>query len=208
MFGLFKRTKIDVWEVELLKTLLGSLPDCKNFLLQIESGLLKGVLINRSDIPNYVGFTYNSSVYNDFYASKGENFKLSNLKVMDILSGDYVQISLYFAYGVVNGYSVDGLHSAKYKLDTTKVNVASVKKIKIGEDVKDVLSLLTSEELMIINEGDIYMSNLNGKIYYHLKELKDGDFLGIDLDNHIYTIKHDPFEICQVERTELMKFFK
>ena len=67
------------------------------------------------------------------------------------------------------------------------------------------MSLLTKQELANINENDIYASNLNGKDYYHLKELEDGDFIGIDTDNHIYLIAHDPFEIKNIERSKLLE---
>lgn len=59
-----------------------------------------------------------------------------------------------------------------------------------------------------INENDIYAISLNGKEYYHLKELEDGDFIGIDKDNKIYKITHDPYMIQELERTTLINYLK
>ncbi|WP_162842699.1 hypothetical protein [Mucilaginibacter pineti] len=36
---------------------------------------------------------------------------------------------------------------------------------------------------------------MDGKVYFHIKDLEDGDFIGIDSDKIIYKITHDPCEI-------------
>jgi hypothetical protein len=42
---------------------------------------------------------------------------------------------------------------------------------------------------------------LRGSLYYHLRDLEDGDFIGIDADKIIYKITHDPFEIIPLNET-------
>ena len=39
--------------------------------------------------------------------------------------------------------------------------------------------------------------SLNGKTYYHVQDITDGDgdFIGIDADKNVYEFRHDPFEI-------------
>jgi len=204
MFGFFKRTKIEIWETELLKSVFIKLSgNYVKYLTQIENGLLKGVLVDASDIPNYVGFTYNPSVYSKFYESRANNFKLSGIKVKDSMSGNFVEVSVYFSYGVINGYSIDA-RVAKFKLVPEEVNIDSVKRVSIGEDdFNEISKLLTSNEIALISKNDVYITSLRGKDYYHLKELEDGDFIGIDLDNNIYKITHDPFEITLIERGKL-----
>ena len=43
---------------------------------------------------------------------------------------------------------------------------------------------------------------LEGKTYYHLMDLADGDgdFIGMDLKKRVYLITHDPFEIKLLDK--------
>lgn len=208
MFGLFKRTKIYDWELSTLSSILSKLPDeYSQYRVQVENGVLKGVMIDVSDIHNYVGFSYNPWKYKEFYDSKGRNFRLSNIKVMDILSGRLVNISLYFSYGLINGYSVDDRSGSKFKLNSREINVESFDKKYIDNvDFETIKSLLNKEEIKLLNQNDVYTSLLKGKKYFHLKELEDGDFIGIDLENNLYRVTHDPFEFIKLKRNELTSY--
>jgi hypothetical protein len=209
MFGLFKRTKIEAWEIELLKNIFSKIPEDigKRIYRQVESGLLRDVSIRSGGIPNYVGFKYNPSLYYDFYDAKGKNYKLSNILVKDSFSAEYLPITIYIGYEMINGYSIDK-NVSKYKFDVNDVNIGSMHKVYIGEYNTLILSLLTKQERDVINESDIYETTLNNKDYYHLKELEDGDFVGIDKNNNIYKITHDPFEITPLERSKLIEILQ
>lgn len=128
--------------------------------------------------------------------------------VRDLYSGELLEVSIYIAYGIINGYSVDN-SSSKYKFDASEVDVSFVKKFIIGDRINlKILSFLTDEEKKFVNVNDIYATTINGKDYYHLKELEDGDFIGIDEFGGIYKVVHDPFEISLVRRGELLEIVK
>ena len=205
MFGLFRRKKIESWEIELLEKIFGKNPekfDVK-FDQQIVSGLFTGVHIGLSDIPNYVGFKYDPNLYERFYRAKGRNYKFSNIIVRDLFSNEYLPVSIYISYDVINGYSIDK-NVSKYKFDISDIKAKLVHKIFIGEDNSHVLYLLTANERDLVIESDIYSTLLDSRAYYHLKELEDGDFVGIDEQNNLYKITHDPFEINMIDRNLLI----
>lgn len=212
LFDLFERKKIALWEIKFLKIVFSKKisDENQNIYSQISRGLLKIVLIGAGDIPNYVGFGYNSSIYDEFYNSKGKYYKLSDIYVKDIYTNQCLSVSIYIAYGVIIGYSIDKEERIKrYKFDIDSVDVDSLHKIMIGNDnYKNVAPFLSEAERKIINENDIYVTELNGKDYYHLKELDDGDFIGIDNNNHIYHITHDPFKIVPIERDRLVDILR
>lgn len=118
MFGLFKRTRIESWEKDFLKTVFAKLSgNNQEYINQIESGLFKRVLLGISDIPNYVGFTYDSSLYKNFYKAKSRNYMITNIKVRDEVSRNYLSTSIYISHGVINGYSIENdKNIKKYKL--------------------------------------------------------------------------------------------
>lgn len=208
MFDLFKikRRKIKDWEKAFLKSALELCgKDIEQYIPQLESSLIKGVNIGVSDIPNYIGISYNSAFYKEYENAHGKSFKISNIKVKDLLSGQNLNIDIYFAYGIILGYAMDKKIS-KYKFDIKGIDISAIKKIYVGENHPEILSLLTQQERNNINESDIYITTLNGKDYYHLKELEDGDFVGMDVDNNIYLITHHPFEIKNMKRDRLIDF--
>ncbi|WP_342328426.1 hypothetical protein [Pedobacter sp. FW305-3-2-15-E-R2A2] len=207
MFSFFKRTKIEPWEIEFLKAVFLKLSsELGNKLYrQVESGLLKGVMVGMGDIPNYVGFTYNSFFYNKFYEPIAENYKLSNISVKNGYSGKLLSASVYVAFGMINGYSVDS-EVSKYKFENLEIDTSSIKKIFIGAGSNSkITSFLTEKERKFINDDDIYATTIENKDYYHLKELEDGDFIGIDENNIVYRITHDPLEILPIDRNRLVE---
>ena len=186
----------------LINTLSKLTDEYQEYIIQIKAGLLKGVLSGMGDIPNYIGFTYNPRVYKKFYKPKGINFKISNVRTKDIKTGHSVKLSFYFSYGVINGYSVDEV-SAKLRLSTSEIDVSGYRVEIVGNnDYDQIIRLLSLNEVKLVNRVDVYVSNIKGKDYYHLKELDDGDFIGLDLENNLYKITHDPFEIILQDRSK------
>ncbi|MBB1150182.1 MULTISPECIES: hypothetical protein [unclassified Myroides] len=210
MFRFFKRTKIEIWEIDFLEEVFLKLADQIgiSYYNQVRAGLLRSVMLNSGDIPNYVGFTYHSAVYKRYYKPMEENYKISNILVKDFYSGKFLKVSIYMAYGIVTGYAIDQNHS-KYKFITADIDIHSVKKMNIGEnDNVKIYALLSNEEQKFVNKNDLYVISVKGKEYYHLKELEDGDFLGIDNNGESYKITHDPLEITLVSLEERLKLLK
>jgi hypothetical protein len=53
----------------------------------------------------------------------------------------------------------------------------------------------------------VYEVILNGNVYFHIQDLEDGDFIGIDENKAFYKITHDPFEITKID-TSLKKIIE
>lgn len=201
MFGLFKRTKIAHWETDLLLAVFNVLPDphSRSYLSQVKDGLLRGVLIGMSDIKDYVGFSYTPKVYKSYYDKNGRNYKIEGIGVYDAKSKEEISLTLYFSFGVINGYTIEG--NKKIKGEISKVDVSNVRKSYIGlEDYKVISSLLSPHEKELINPAEVYLVVLNGKEYYHIRDTEDGDFLAIDIDKNVYNITQDPFEIVLIHK--------
>ena len=199
MFGLFKRTKIQPWEVDLLRKTISLLPfEYQHLNKQINDGLFRGVLVGLSDLPGYIAFTYNSGVAKKFENKKDKNHQLTGIKVWDIKSGQYLSYTIYVSTGTINGYSIIG--PKKFVVDLNNINTQNFKK-NYGDygDYKKIAVKLNTEEKKAINAAEVYEIVLNGKSYFHVMDLEDGDFIGIDDEKNIYKIRHDPFEIKPIK---------
>ncbi|MHA3789596.1 hypothetical protein ACX0HA_15400 [Flavobacterium hauense] len=204
MFGLFKRTKIEIWEIQLLKKALEKLPkEYSSLIDQINDGLLKGVLIHASDINGYIAFTYNSNVLKKYEIKNESGFKLGNIRVFDKKSLRFLILTIYVSSGTINGYALTG--GKKYDLDLNNLDISSLKKeYNVNYDYKQILNILDVNERELINSSNIYSVYLGDKEFFNIRELEDGNFVGMDKENNIYKITHDPFETTIIERNKLI----
>ena len=200
MFGLFKRTKLEYWEKELLCKVLMKLPkEYSTLMNQISEGLIKGVLLGMGDIPGYVAFTFNADVLRKYDRKNEWDFKLTNIKVYDNIISDFVSFEIYVSSGTISGYSLGG--GKKHNIDLNKINVSNFKKEFIGKsDYDRIADILDSDEKKFLNPSEVYSVYVNGKEYFHVRDLEDGDFFGIDDKKVVYKITHDPLQAVSINK--------
>ena len=203
LFGnLFTRHKVMPWEIDFLKSVFSKLQGSENSLLydQIVEGVIGGVCIGLSSIPNTVVFRF-TPIVDKYENRKCKSFDLNNIKVRDVITNKELLDSIFIADGLVAGYTIN-THAKikKYTFDANTVDVSFVYKSFCENGYYEKVALLLTEEELNWIAPDIYPTELNGKIYYHIRELEDGDFLGIDTENCIYKITHDPYDVAFLER--------
>jgi hypothetical protein len=198
MFGLFKRTKIEGWETQLLRNVITKLPkEYFNLINQIDDGLLKGVLVGISDIPGYVAFTFHSSIFRKYDRDSQRDFKLTNIKIYDNRSSNWLLYEIYVSSGTISGYSLDG--EKKCRVDVNKIDVSTfIKQYIESSDYNFVAGFLNEEEKKLLNPAEVYLISIDNKDYFHIKDLEDGIFFGIDEKKVVYKITHDPLEAVAI----------
>ncbi|SEW52356.1 hypothetical protein [Chitinophaga arvensicola] len=200
MFNLFKRSKVEDWEKQMLLNIFSDLSSDLSYLKsQIKDGILKSVSFNTKVIPNYVGFRYNPEVIGKYRDENKKSYILKGAKVYDKLSRSYLDVDIYVLAGTVAGYAT--LVSSNVNLDVSNYKVSDLSCIPFGANDYDRIShLLSKEARKKINPDNVYEVELDGEKYFHVKELPDGDFIGIDLNGKVYKFSHDPYEICEINK--------
>lgn len=196
---MFKRTKVASWEVELLKKIFDLLShEYKHYKAQIKDNLLARVRVYSNE-ENYIGFSYDPEVSKRYENDIEPYCILKGIKVFDTIAGKYTDFYIHLMHGLVAGYSTP--FKKKIKPDIEKIKIENfMREFVKNNGLTDIAFMFTTAELGLINSSDVYKIELNGKTYYHLKDLEDGDFIGMDLDKKIYQIKHDPFEIVELDK--------
>lgn len=210
MFGLFKRKKrnraIQDWEMALLKNAIRKLPE---EFRPLEKQLEKKLLTSASAsvfYPDYIDFSFNPELINDFEDKGAKDYELTNIRVLDSQSKKTLIYTISVFSGVISGYSLRGCDQPN--VDVNSVDVGSyVKRLYGSEDYDKLSRILNAMEISLVNPGDVYEVPLKGTVYYHIKDLDDGDFIGIDQNKVVYKITHDPFEIAPLNET-LEQIFK
>jgi len=122
------------------------------------------------------------------------------VKVFDLDLTAYIEVKIDIAYGLLIGYSTPEKQKINPDISSVEVDNFYISHFE-NNDFKNLSSILEKCEIKLLNASDVYEISLKGRKLYHLKDLDDGDFIGMDMDKKIYKITHDPFEIIELDGT-------
>ncbi len=202
MFNFFKKnkksTQLNNWEKDLLLQILSNLGKLYNqYVEQIKDGIIEGVRFN-DKIPEYTSFRLNVKLLNKYEKKYQTPYVLSNIFVLNKNTGAFETLNIHLGFGLILGYEVK--NKSTFNPDISKININDMKILNdTNEEFDEIKRLFNNDELRYINISDIYCVELQNKKYYHIKDLEDGDFIGIDQNKHVYKITHDPFLINELK---------
>lgn len=197
MFNFFK--KKNTFNKDLFIKICISLSEKYSFL---SNQVKEGIIVNVKKQDNqYYKFVLDTDLINKYENQTGRYFAIKKIMLSNMDTAQNTFLTLKVGYGVLLGYSIEDESFINYSLD--KINV-DVSKINIEFfDNNDIEDQFSEEELANINLNDIYAVELNDKLYYHIKDIEDGDFIAIDSDKRVFKITHDPFEIKLLSKSLL-----
>ncbi len=200
MFNFFKGKAAKLERhVALIKAVCRLLPIQFNYLgEQVNDGIINGVRLLEKPFPNYKKFILDTSLIKRYEDEKGRSFFVKGILVYDLKSQTFVEIYLVIGFGILMGYSTSTV--SDFDPDFNQINTASVYTQYFGENEFNKLrGLFTPDEIKLINPANFYLVELHSKNYYHIKDLENGDFIGIDMEKNLYKITHDPFEVNKLD---------
>lgn len=202
-----KRKRLLEADIRLLSNVFNVMPSEYNSLnAQIEGGLLHRRLASTNVVRNYVGFSYTSGKSRYFEKLKERDYVLHGLEIFNISENKYTALDIFVASGLIAGYAAP--HASDFKPDIQRVRSSNIHREYLDElNSKDLSKLFDEEELNLLNRSQIYEVELGGITFYHIEELEDGDFIGMDREKRVYTIRHDPYEIVPLDKS-LREFLK
>ncbi|MDO4881573.1 MAG: hypothetical protein Q3983_09850 [Capnocytophaga sp.] len=194
MFNLFKKKPTFTSAMqELFVKISLALPDSYNYLhKQLTEGIIKDV--KKPDGQMYQ-LRLDIPLLNKYEDRKGRNFLIENIVIGSVASGKSCVVSWDIAYGLLLAYFTDNNEFVQWQAEAVSIDTSRIR-IKYLDD-SPIEKLLSKKELQYIALNDLYEVSLNGKTYYHVQDITDGDgdFIGIDNDKNVYEFRHDPFEI-------------
>lgn len=197
MFSFFKKKEVILlkgWEKELFQYIFKLLGDeFKVYEIQVTKGIIEAVRIDKN-IADYINFKLNVQLLNEFEKRNERMFTINGIKIYDKTTSEYKTLNLDLGFGLILGYSVKDIFN--FNPDSQKIKVDTIYKTYIcNNDFDKIRFLFTKEEETLLNVSDVYELEFERKVIYHLKDIENGDFIGIDIDKNIYKVTHDPFEL-------------
>jgi hypothetical protein len=190
MFGLFKKASwtIDQEVKQFYQKLFAQLPSEFQFLQEhLQKGLYRRYRFNKGN--NYfIGF---DPAQSDISMIRGKNFQIVNIQVIE--DGQRYPLELTIYQGLLVGFdSPKNIRDFKeYEFDTSSVMKAK-SKFAAKDTIQRLVKGLHSDKLDVDNLSEI---EVEGKSYYQIKDLEDGNYIAIDSKGQVFGLTHDPFEV-------------
>lgn len=200
MFNFFNRKKNQITQninefVKIAKALANTLGN-DELLKALDEGLVLGFdEIFETKKYNYYDLNLNMKIYNLHQDKSEDQFSIKGVTVKDKITTKIISLEFIFVDSLIKGVAIPKSFR-DFDLDASTLNLRYFKKIyKSNKPLEFLKNILKKEEIEILKTKNVYEVEIEDEVFYHLKSLDDGDFLGIDQNGAIFKFTHDPFEI-------------
>lgn len=199
MFELFKKTsrKIEGKAFAFFDMLFKQLPVEFNFLLTgLHKGLYKRYTVNSAIKGHYytIGF---DPLQSDKSMVKGKHFELQDILVIQ----DAVLITLTITVyeGLWVGFEIEKniADFKNFEFDLAKMHKTNGK-FAHNNNIEKLVHELSSVSLDL---HDLSEFEMEGKLYYQIKDLEDGNYIAIDDQGQVFLLTHDPYKITLLNKS-------
>lgn len=193
MFGLFKKTswKIEGKALKFFHQVFSKLPADFQFLsIGLDKGLYKRFSVNHAAKGNFYTISFDP-LQSDKSMTKGKQFELENIII--IQDEQEYQLNITIHEGLLIGFEIERniLEFNNFQIDLSSLK-KSKSKFAANTKIEKLVSGLTCELLDLTNLGEF---DFNGKTYYQIKDLEDGNYIAIDNKGQVFGLVHDPYKI-------------
>ncbi len=193
MFGLFKKSswKIEGKALDFFRQVFLQLPADFKFLGDgLDKGLYRRFSVNHAMKGNFYSIGFDPS-QSDKSITRGKQFELENIIIKQ--DGQVFPLSITIYDGLWIGFEIEKsiLDFKNFQVDLSSFN-KSKSKFSADTKIKKLVSGLTCDQLDLTNLGEF---DIDGKTYYQIKDLEDGNFIAIDRKGQVFGLIHDPYKI-------------
>lgn len=193
MFGLFKKTtwKIEGKSLDFFRQVFSQLPSDFQFLVDgLDKSLYRRFSVSHAMKGNFYSIGFDPS-QSDKSMIKGKQFELENIIIKQDRQEYPLNITIY--EGLWIGFEIE---RNILDFDNFQIDLSSFKKSKskfaLDTKIEKLISGLTCEQLDLTNLGEF---DIDGKTYYQIKDLEDGNYIAIDNKGQVFGLIHAPYKI-------------
>ena len=199
MFGLFKKTswKIDGKVFDFFDKLFKQLPVEFQFLSDgLHKGLYKRYSVNSAMKGHYYSIGFDPS-QSDKSMTKGKQFELQNILVTQDANEFNLNITVY--EGLWIGFEIEKniVDLNNFQFDLTRL-YKNKSKFEKDSKIEKLVRGLSSNHLDLT---DLSEFEVDGKLYYQIKDLEDGNYIAIDNKGQVFGLIHDPYKIDLINKS-------
>ena len=199
MLGLFKKTswKIDGKVFDFFDNLFKQLPPEFQFLSDgLYKGLYRRYSVNHAMKEHHYSIGFDPS-QSDKSIIKGKQFELQNIIVIQNKIEFSLNITVYEGLWIGFGIEKNIIEFNNFQFDLSRLHKDKSKFAKDSK-IEKLVSGLSSTSLDLDNLSEF---EVDGKYYYQIKDLEDGNYIAIDNKGQVFGLIHDPYKIELINKS-------
>ncbi|WP_347052248.1 hypothetical protein [Flavobacterium olei] len=206
MFNFFKKKKkkeypITKIELNFFKSLVDILPHKYQYLLpQINDDFLIAYKENELGFKDSYTFLLNAKLDPNYINKRLPHFFiLQNIKIWNIVKGDFISINLNILSGYLGGFNVESIEFSNFdfaKFDISEINEKHFE----NKDLEKLLLNFDKNEKKILSEylNSTYNIDLPEGTFYYIDNIGNGDVIALDKMGIVYLLTHDPVKTIPI----------
>jgi hypothetical protein len=199
MFGLFKKTswRIDGKALDFFRQVFKQLPIEFQFLSKgLEIGLYRRFSVNHTMKGHFYSIGLEPS-QSDKSIVKGKKFELENIII--IQDGKIYPLNITIYDGLWTGFEIQKnvLDFKNFQVDLSSLR-KTTSQFEADTKIEQLVAGLTSDQLALT---DLSPFDIDGSVYYQIKELEDGNYIAIDSKGQVFGLIHDPYKIEVINKS-------
>jgi len=199
MFGLFKKTS---WEIEgkvlnFFRQVFIQLPSDIQFLTNgLNKGLYKRFSVNHAKKGHFYSIGLDPA-QSDKSMTKGKHFELENIIIKQ--DGQAYPLNITIYDGLWIGFEIEKniLDFNNFQVDLSSFNKRK-SKFAVDTKIEKLVIGLICEQLDLTNLSEL---EVEGKRYYQIKDLEDGNYIAIDNKGKVFELIHEPYKIKLINKS-------
>ena len=194
IFPKYKKRLLVKEHLNLLASIASVMPDeFQEIKFQLLSGDILG-LISAPINPDFKSILVSYSEEISKFKKRGQNFKISGLKVYSNRNKSFEKIELLVRDNLVAGLKIS---NSKYELgefELTQIVSENVTKSDYffpPSDIDTLYDALDPTIKVLLNPNEFIDIEFNNKTYYSFYDMEDGNYLVVDRKLNVYSLIHD-----------------
>lgn len=193
-FPKYKKKLLKKEHLNLLSNIASVLPDeFQEIKQQLLSGHILG-FINGTFNPDFKSILVIYSERISKFKKRGQNFKISGLKVHSNRNNSFEEIELLVRDNLFAGLKITNSQYELGEFDLTQIINDNVTKSDFffpPNEIDTFYDTLDPAIKDILNPNDIIDIDFNDKTYYSFYDMEDGNYLAVDKKLNVYSLIHD-----------------
>ncbi len=213
MINWFKKRRINKEIVKLEKKLNEVLGDIYPSMKEIRNNAKLQSDIFSSN-PN--GITLLHSINGKYFERYGKKhkvgFKIEGLEIKRRDKDEYIKLPIIVTYDLVQEIEIDNPTVFWKIYDTSKIRAIKISRTLLeikNEDekkLKKILKEIDTELLSKIEVDDTFEIEFDSKKYYTIRDMEDGNYIGVDSKRQVFRLHHDSDEQAKLINKSINDF--
>ena len=192
---------------KLVSNIINKLPASYEFLIEQKKVTRTQYLSERPDIP---GFKFIGQFYPEeslrTYTDKSKNFKLSGIQLYSKRTKDFEDVQLLINDGHISGIQISNSNYDSFEFDLERVDINRLTEEEYQFPPNDVdlfFQSLDPKNQQRIDELGFMDIQLGNRTYYTVYDMEDGNYIGIDKKQKVYSLVHDAVPMAKLLKKSL-----